>query len=279
MTDDTAGHGRDELSRTLRQLRTAAGLSGVAAGRAAGFSQAKISRLENGRNVPTPEDVATLAKVYRVPAPARRRLEDMARDVRMEFRRVVLHRGAVDFQQRIGRIEESSERIRTFTATVVPGLVQTADYARAVFSSGGLSTMEVDAAVAARLDRQRLLDEDGRRFTLVMTEGALRWCASSPSLMVEQAQHIVAVTRLPNVRVGVIPWGTPADVFPLHSWDIYDHRAVIVGIATATALLTNRQDIDAYDGLFRDLERLAVFGDGCRQLLSEIARDYQLRGD
>lgn len=266
--------GRDELSRTLRELRTRAGLSGTKAAKAAGFSQAKISRLENGVNVPTPADVRTLADVYNVHATVRERLEDLAQDVREEFRRVVLHRGAVDFQRRVGRIEESSECIRTFCPSIVPGLLQTADYARAVFGSGKLAPSDVDAAVQARLARQELLQHDGRRFVLVMTEGALRWCAVSAELMTTQLEHISAASRLPNVRVGVIPAGTPAHVFPLHSWDMYDTRAVIVGTGTATAVLNNRQDIDTYRALFAELEELAVYDGGARDLLARISGDY-----
>ncbi|MQA63494.1 MAG: helix-turn-helix domain-containing protein [Actinophytocola sp.] len=275
MSHSTETDRRKELARTLRELRAATGMSGMQAAKAARFSQAKISRLERGVNVPTLEDVRTLTDVYNAPRHIRRRLEELTDDVREEFRRVVLHRGAADFQRRVGQIEESSQHIRTFTATIVPGLLQTADYARAVFRSGDLAAADVDAAVAAWLSRQELLRESGRRFTLVTTEGALRWCAESPTVMAAQMDHIAAATSVTGVRVGIISWGTVARVFPLHSWDIYDHRTVIVGTTTATAILTNRQDIDAYDALFTELEEMAVYGDDARRLLAQIAHDYR----
>lgn len=270
------GHqfGGDELSRTLRRLRQAATLSGVEAGKAAGFSQAKISRLENGVNVPTPKDVATLAKVYRAPDDVRQRLVVLAEDMRAGFRRVVLNRGGSEFQDRIARIEQASEHVRTFSPTVVPGLMQTADYARAIFSSGALSPAEIEAAVAGRLARQRLLRADGHRFTLLTTAGALGWCAGSPAVMAAQADHLAA-PQPPNVRVGVIPWGARATVFPMHTWDIYDRRGVIIGLVSATALLTNPQDVTAYDTMFRDLEEMAVFGDGARAVFERIAEQYR----
>ncbi|MGH3802534.1 MAG: helix-turn-helix domain-containing protein, partial [Pseudonocardiaceae bacterium] len=226
--------GGDELSRTLRQLREAANLSGLAAGKAAGFSQAKVSRIENGVNVPTPKDVATLAEVYGASAENRQRLAQLAEDMRAGSRRVVLNRGGVDFQDRIARIEQASEHVRTFASTVVPGLLQTEDYARAVFSSGTLSPAEIDAAVAGRMQRQRLLDADRHRFTLLTTAGALSWCAGSPAVMAAQADRLAA-PQPENVRVGIIPWGTPATVFPMHTWDIYDQRGVIVGLVSTTA--------------------------------------------
>lgn len=272
-SDDAAG--RDELSRMLRELRANAQMSGTQAAAAAGFSQAKISRIENGVNVPSPQDVSTLAGVYRASAGARRRLEALAEDVQEEFRRVVLHRGAADFQHRVGRIEESSAAIRTFTPTIVPGLLQTADYARAVFSSGNLSADDVEAAVAARLSRQGLLRQEGRRFVFVTAESSLRWCAGAAEIMLAQLEHVSAISQRPNVRLGVIPWGTPAQVFPLHSWDMYDQRAVIVGTATATAILTNHQDIKAYRVMFDKLARMAVYDEDARDLLVRIRSDYQ----
>lgn len=266
--------GGDELSRTLRQLREAANLSGLAAGRAAGFSQAKVSRIEGGVNVPTPKDVATLADVYRAPAEVRQRLTQLAEDMKAGSRRVVLNRGGVEFQDRIARIEEASEHVRTFTPTVVPGLLQTADYARAIYSSGALTPVEIDAAVARRLERQRLLDADGHRFTLLTTVGALTWCATSTAVMAAQADRLAA-PQPPNVQIGVIPWGTPATVFPMHSWDIYDQRGVIVGLVSSTALLTNPQDVAAYHEMFGALERMAVFGDEARAVFERVAVEYR----
>lgn len=274
MPDSDHRHGDDELAQTLRQLRQAAGLSGEAAGKAAGFSQAKISRMETGATVPTEKDVAVLAEVYRAPAEVWRRLAGLAADMRESNRRVVLNRGGTDFQARIARIEQASEHVRTFTPTVVPGLLQTAAYARAIFSSGTLSPAEVDAAVADRMERQQLLGAAGHRFTLLTTDGALGWCAGSPAVMAAQADRLAAAQPT-NVCVGVIPWGAPATVFPMHTWDIYDQRGVIVGLVSSTALLTNLQDVAAYDTMFTALERMAVFGAQARAVFEQIAEQYR----
>ncbi|MGH3929686.1 MAG: helix-turn-helix domain-containing protein [Pseudonocardiaceae bacterium] len=276
MTERMTG-GRDELSRTLRQLRQAAGLSGVEAGRRAGFSQAKVSRIENGVNVPTSDDVTTLAKVYDASADDRRRLDAIARDVRAEYRRVVLVKTPANFQQRMGRIEEASEHIATFTPTVVPGLLQTEPYARAIFSSADLTPSEIDKAVAARITRQQLLHDPGHRFTLITTAGALAWRAGTPEQMATQVQHIAESTRLPTARVGIIPWGARARVFPLHGWDLYDRRAVIVGTANATALLTEPTDVAVYADLFAQMQDMAIFDDDARAVLTRIAGEYRAR--
>ena len=270
------GHqfGGDELSRTLRQLRQTAELSGEAAGKAAGFSQAKISRIEKGVNTPTPKDVATLAEVYRAPIDVRRRLAQLAEDMKAGSRRVVLNRGGTEFQARLARIEEASEHVRTFGPTVVPGLLQTADYARAIFSSGTLTPEEIDAGVADRMKRQELLGADGHRFTLLTTAGALSWCAGSAAVMAAQAERLAA-PQPPNVRVGVIPWGRPASVFPMHTWDMYDKRGVTVGLVSSIALFTSPQDVAAYNEMFEKLEEMAAFGDEARAEFARLAEEYR----
>lgn len=270
------GYGRDELSRTLRQLRIDAGLSGIEAAQRAGLSQPTISRWERGLFVPSPEDVATLAHVYDASVAMRRQLVQMTEDLRAEFTsaRVVMHRGAGAAQRRIGRIEATSERVATFHPTMVPGLLQTEAYARTVFSQG-ITGAALDEMVTARLDRQRLLTEPGRHFDQVLPEGALRWHADGPSVMVNQIDHIADVAKLPGVRIGVIPWTTPVRVFPLHGFDIYDRRAAIVGTWTATALLTDQRDVTRYLHLFQELQNLAAFGAAATEILARIADDYR----
>jgi hypothetical protein len=77
------------------------------------------------------------------------------------------------------------------------------------------------------------------------------------------------------VRIGIIPWGARATVFPLHTWDIYDNRAVAFGTVASTALITHPQDVAAYDGIFRELERMAAFGDDARATLQKAADRYR----
>jgi transcriptional regulator with XRE-family HTH domain len=271
---------RTTLARLLRQLRSDAGITGVAAGERAGISQPMVSRWERGRNAPDPAqaqsyaaalgaDPETQAEVARLASEL-----DAVREQNIPSR-LVLSRGAADFQRRVGRLEEGSQHIRTFTPTVVPGLLQTEDYARAVFGAGGLITgRDLDEAVEARMERQLLLRGDQRRFTLLISEGALRWMALSPEVMVRQLDRISEVAKLPHVSVGVIEWTTPSTVFPMHGWDLYDDRAAVVGTETATALITDRRDLEQYEKLFVDLATLASTGTELSRSLDRIRADY-----
>ncbi|WP_028923668.1 helix-turn-helix domain-containing protein [Pseudonocardia acaciae] len=276
MPDRTTG-GRDALSRTLRELRQAAGLSGKEAAEAAGIYASKISRIERGRTVPSEEDARLLAAVYRATPEERDRIVAMARDVKAENRRVVFKRDLGPLQQRFGRMLEQSALVRTFSPNVVPGLLQSPGYMRALFASDDETPEAVDAGIAGRLAQQRILDDelDPRRFVILMVEGALGWAAGPRELMIEQVERIIAATYRSNARVGIVPFGRPARVFPPHSWQLFDQRAVIVGTHTATAILTEPRDVSAYVELTDEVEALAAYGDEARAVLNRVIDRYR----
>lgn len=266
----------DSLSVTLRKLRDDAGLSGVEAARRAGMSQATISRFENGKRVPTATDVRTLCQIYRASAVTRREMLATARDLREDATsaRTLLHRaGAPSVQQRIGRIETASARIRSFQPTIVIGLLQTPDYMRTLLS--GLHQGEdLEAMVTARLARQQILDTD-RAFHLVLTESALRWHIGSPETMARQAEHLAVATERPNVRLGIIPWTRPVTHPVLHAFQIYDQRAVMMGTETAVAVITDARDVADYETRFEIYVELADYSDDAQNILRRLANEYR----
>lgn len=266
---------RDDLSATLRALRKDAGLSGPQVARASALSQAKVSRIETGRHMPTEAEIHTLCDLYQAPAPTRRNLVQVARDIRESTTsaRVVLQRGAWRMQERIGRIEAESARIRGFHPSVVLGLVQTADYTRTLLS-GQLDGQDLDQVVAARLERQKILDTD-RELVLIVTEGALRWCAGSPPVMAAQCAHLASLATSERVFLGIIPWTQPARVAPLHGFHLYDSRAVVVGTDTATAVITDPRDVGDYEKRFTTYQDLAVFGARAAVEFDRIGADYR----
>ena len=282
MTDLTVtppvGHGprgRARLADALAQARKDAGISGAEAGRRAGMSQSKVSKIERGFLLPTVDDVQKLCEAYSVGPDVAAELRSLAGGLREEASsRVIMARGVAEIQRRVARLEASSRLIRSFQSTMVIGLLQTEAYATCVFSSSADVT-DVDEAVAARLARQPALRDQSKQFRLVMTEGALRWHADSPAVMAAQLDTIAECSTLPNVEVGVIPWTTPVRLFPRHGFHLYDHDAVIVGTETATATMTGKADVHTYVDLFAALEHLASFGDDAREHLARIASEYR----
>jgi transcriptional regulator with XRE-family HTH domain len=281
MSDRPRG-GKDELSRTLHDLRVTTGLSTRQAGALAGFSQSKVSRIEQGRNVPTEDDIVAFADVYltgeRADPAVRQRLVELARDIRAEHRPVVMARskGRPDvFQARLARIEAASVHVRSFAPTAVTGLLQTESYMRGLIAVRNLPADKVDAFVRARLQRQAGLGS-GREYTIITAAGALGWRLGSQVEMANQISHIAdVIDRYEGVRVGVIPWGAAADRLVLHGWDIYDKRAVCYGTADATAILTEPRDVARYLELHTSIEKMAVWGNDAKEVLSQLAEWYR----
>lgn len=263
------------LSQALRTLREEAHLSGAEAARRAGITQSKVSRAETGVFLPAEDDVKKLCRVYGAPPGMQRQLVQMTRDLREGSTpaRVILQRGGWWMQQRIGKLETAAAQIRTFTPAVIVGLLQTGAYARALFGDS-LQPADLDRTVSARLDRQRILTTR-RQFVFLMAEGALRWNMGGAHIMAEQLDHLIEVSRLANVQIGVIPWTTPAHVPALHGFTIYDSRAVLLGTQTATAIITDRRNVNDYEAHWKELEPLAEWGDAARSVIAQAAAEYR----
>lgn len=268
-------HPTNPLSEQLRYLRKQANLSGAEAAARSGLSPAKISRVETGAFMPTPEQVDRLCRVYRAPEDVRHGLIVMIKEIResTQAARVTLQRGGWQMQERIGKIEAASSLLRSFSSDTVIGLAQTGSYIRAIMSEF-LTGDDLEHTVAARLERQSVLDS-GRSFRLIMSEGALRWNVGGAQIMTDQLAHLVELAQRENVRLGIIPWTTVTRLSGVHAFHLYDTRAVIVGTMNATAIMTNSGDIAEYKGWFDRLEAIASYDDKARETIERVSRDYQ----
>ncbi|MFE1102172.1 helix-turn-helix domain-containing protein [Nocardiopsis alba] len=271
--------GRDRLARALREARRHIGISGVRAGAQAGMSQSKISKIERSLLLPSVDDVAALCRVYEVPENERAELLALAESLREEASaRVIMARGVSRFHQKMTRLTAATSVVRTFHPVMISGVLQTRAYTRCIFEDprDKVSEEETEASIEARQERRQGLFQGATQHRLIVPEGALRWQAGSPKVMVEQIKDIArVVTHAPNAVVGVIPWTRPAHVFPGHGFNIYDEDAVMVGTETATATLTGTADISTYVELFGELEKLADFGDDAVAHLERIAAEYR----
>lgn len=263
------------LSDMLRTLRADSGLSGAEAARRSGLSQSKVSRAETGSFLPSEDEIVVLCRVYNAPPEAVDELVQMTRDLREESTaaRVILQRGGWWMQQRIGKLEATAERIRSYSPVTVTGLLQTRAYVEALFGDS-LSAEDRERTVLARLERQKLLDSQ-REFVFVMAEGTLRWNMGGFAVMAEQLDHLVHESRRPNVRLGIIAWTTPANVPGSNRFTIFDSRAVMIGSVSATALITDEQHIADYEAHWAELEPLVSWGDDARAVIERVAVDYR----
>ncbi|HEY0640278.1 MAG TPA: helix-turn-helix transcriptional regulator [Pseudonocardiaceae bacterium] len=198
------------LGSQLRRLREAADISRADAGYAIRGSESKISRMELGRVGFKQRDVADLLSLYGVHDPAERELFlDMvarANEPGWWYRYTDLMPSW--FQDYVG-LEESASRIQTYEVQFVPGLLQTEAYATAIVTRGRPHDISDDARrrVALRMRRQKLLTVPGApRVWCVIDEAVLHRTIGGKEVMQQQLDHLLEITRLPNVTLQVVPY-------------------------------------------------------------------------
>ena len=263
---------RERLATALRDLRQSAGMTGVEAARRARMSQPKISKLETGRLLPSVNDVQALLALYQAAPATREDLLELAGRLHatIESNRTILRRGAARMQARLGELEHEAATLRYFSPVVLPGLLQTAEYMRRVFSLE-LSGAELARTVAARQERQQILYDTAKSFTFVITEAALRWGFCPGSVMAAQASHIASLATLANVDVGVIFLGAPVGDIPLHGYQIFDDQLASVELEHAVVTVTDPRDIATYLRLFQTMSQAAEFGQSARSRLAALS--------
>jgi hypothetical protein len=182
-------------------------MKSAAAAEALGWDPGKLSRLENGRAHVLPDDLAALLSLYKVDQSMwdgfQRLMRDAARSVELR------HGSGGVLTARYAdliALESDAEAVRVYALAVVPGLLQTAAYARAITGGVALtrSADEVDALVKVRRERQAVLSR--LPYWVVIEEAVLRRSfRSHPGVMREQLRRLLDVAARPNVRVQVIP--------------------------------------------------------------------------
>jgi transcriptional regulator with XRE-family HTH domain len=272
------------LAGELRRLRDLSGLSGRELARRMGTSQSKVSRIESGTTIPTLPEVTAWTSAIGASAEVHDSLVALAEAAFTEAQSWRdASRRRPHAQDEIRALESRTRMLCVFQPSVVPGLLQTAEYARRVFSffPVTLAERDVPAAVAGRLNRQLALYETDRKFSFLITEAALRWRPGPPELMVAQLDRIASVSTLDNVSVGVIPLGVPAVATLTHSFVIYegrDERDSLVEVDTIHALLLVKRpaDVELYRQRWARLTQMAVFAEEAREFISGVSA--HLRG-
>lgn len=274
-------HGRQELASSLRDLINRSGVTPAEVSRRLGVAESTVSRWIGGQVSVAPATVRRIVTACDARAdPEAPHLEAMAEEIAAgsASRVVILRGGAATSQRRWGKLEDKAGHVATFTTLVVPGLLQTEAYMRALFASGGREGKALEGSVSGRLKRQTDMWASSTRYTQITTEGALRWRFGSRDLMLEQTEHLAAIARAdtaPRVRIGFIPWTTPTDMVPLTSFDLYDSSTAVVGSSFGTAFIDRPQDVAVYVAQLEQLERLAVFGLEAAVELERVAADYR----
>ncbi|MFC9326877.1 helix-turn-helix domain-containing protein [Kitasatospora sp. NPDC057015] len=253
------------LGSQLRRLREASGVSREQAGYSIRASESKISRMELGRVSFKERDVADLLTLYGVRADGER---TAVLGLVGEANAPSWWHGYGDvlpiwFQTYLG-LEEAASEIRSYEVQFIPGLLQTADYARAVFALGnpGARPEEIERRVEARTRRRRLLTaEPGPSLLAVIDEAALRRPWGGAQVMREQIDRLAEFAALPRVDLRVMPLGVggvraEAGAFSLLGFPEPDLADVVYLEQFTSALYLDKPDQVAEYG--RAMDRLAA---------------------
>jgi transcriptional regulator with XRE-family HTH domain len=264
------------LANRLYRLRKVAGVSGRQIARDAGWGPPKVSKLENGRQLPTREDITTWARICGTPADVvdeLLHLLDEALGMHSEFRQR-MRLGLAQIQYDNEQLTRSASRIRDAATTTVPGLLQVPEYARARVLEGvrmhGADAAEVETAVAARMARQHVLHDTTKRFEFVLTEAVLRMVVCEPAGFQAQLHRLLTFVDpgMPHVFLGVIPFATQLSVNPQHHFAIYDS---LVAVETVTNEYFHEGDAAAatYATMMGDLVAESVTGAAAARLIRQ----------
>jgi transcriptional regulator with XRE-family HTH domain len=265
------------LARRFRELRQAAGLSGRQLAALLSWPPSKISKLENGRQTPSDDDVRAWTRATNRDGETEALLASLHT---LELQHVEWQRqlrgGLRPHQNELAELDAKTRLFRAFESTVVPGLLQTAQYARARFAHGvGMFGVpnDIDEAVQGRLRRQEMLYRPDKRFHLVLTEAALRLRLCSPAVMLGQLDRLVSFSALPNVRLGVIGFEAQYVVAPWHGFWLLDGDRVMVETFSAELNLAQRQEVELYARVFDSLAAVASYGRAARAIITRVVDD------
>ena len=272
------GRQRRDLAQALRDLRQASGLSGQRLAIRCNMSQAKISRIETGKTLPTVIDVERILSGLEVPEEVSRDLVALARTANVDYTawRTYARLGLYQKQAELKALEESSRTMRHFLPAVPTGLLHVREYATETLTTNlkGEPARDVARVVQARMERQTVLDDQSRHFTFLMTEQAVRWQLTSSPVMAAQAEHMAEVAEKPNVDIAIISHGTRVPDVPLNLFVIYDDRLVTVELFSGEVVLRNPQDVSYHLDLFDLFLSHALRGADATAFLRRCAAEF-----
>jgi transcriptional regulator with XRE-family HTH domain len=252
---------RLRLGEEIRSLRKAKRVTGVELARKTKISQSKISKLETGTLLPSPEDLRSLLASLGASKVRTKALVESAQELRTEFRswRFKHKKGLVTSQNEIAQMERSAKRLRVFQPAMIPGLLQLSTYARRVFElSNASGRNEIAAGAAARVERQSILFESQCEFLITEAAALSRFCDAN--IVVNQLEKIRTLIHLQDVRIGVLPNSRALPLVPLNSFVIFDSATVVVETLGGETSIVDPNDIELYTRAFDELASIALYG-------------------
>jgi transcriptional regulator with XRE-family HTH domain len=273
---------RRRLAAELRRLRTEARLTVEDVAGRLQWPASKVSRIENRQVGVSPQDLRKLLDLYQAKDRAyREQLLEMGRRA-TERGWWQSYSGLLPALGNLIGLEAEAATIRTYEPELIPGLLQTTDYARAVIRAGypGDTMEQIDRRVEIRLERQEALtrtDPPPPKVSVVLNEGVLARRVGSPEVMRAQLEHLIRERDRANVVIQVLPFSTgehPAMVGPftmLTFLDPADPGVVNVENVLGALAMEQPEEIRAYEEVWSALQARAVSPDDSRAVIKTYA--------
>jgi transcriptional regulator with XRE-family HTH domain len=279
---------RRQVGRLMRQLREQAGISLMAAAEELEFSRARMYRIENGEVPVRKHDVIAMCSVYQ----ATPRMTEVLIGLAQESKSKGWWHAYGDvvpawFELYVG-MEQAAGHLRSYAPSVIPGLLQTREYAECVFRKWiGDDDAAVDNAVAVRLERQSLLVRNrpkAPRLDVILNEGVLRQAIPDSVGMRRQLAHLVDAGTRPNVSVRVIPFAAgPTKAAGSGQFTILEFPAVGTASPEPTTIycenltgalyLDKLTEVETYESIWSDLEATALSQAETDDLIAAIIKE------
>lgn len=270
---------RRRLAGELRRHREALGLTLDEVAEQLEWSNAKISRIENARVGVLPRDVKYLLNVYAVEGEVREVLLTLAREARQKGWWHSYGEAVPPWFEVYVGLESDAVTMDAYESEHVPGLLQTADYARSIFQAFPIDDeAEIDKRVDLRMARTKRLAAPGApKFWVVLNEAVIHRCVGGVQTMRSQLDHLRDMAKLPNVTIQVLPFDAGAHPAMSGAFTILgfpeptDPKVVFMEGQTGGLYLEKSHEIDRYSLAFDHLRAAALRPSDSQALVGRIA--------
>lgn len=271
---------RRELAARLRALRLARGLTVEQVAEQLLCSPSKVSRMETGQRGATLRDVRDLCRIYGLNDPSQ--VEYLMELVREAKQQAWWQSYDLDYATYVG-LEQAATTLSYYQSTIVPGLLQTADYARAMHEGsmpGEFTPGRADDLIEVRLRRQEVLTRDPPlQLRVVLDEAVLHRVVGGPDVMARQLEHFTRTAKRPNVTLQVIPFGVGAhpameNMFNIIEFGDVAPRVVYVEGLMGWLFLERENDVARYTQVFKHLCAIALNPQDTIELMAEVGVRY-----
>ena len=270
---------RRRLAIELKKLREEHQLTCGQVGQELDWSGSKVNRLETGQGRVQPSDVDALCRFYGTSDELRELLKELAKQSKMRGWWHAYGSAVPSWFSVYVGLEQAASGLRTYECECVPGLLQTADYARELHHATSPSSSEdVEQVIGVRMERQALLTSAmPPDLWVIIHESVLRHAIGSPKVMQGQLEHLLGVAQLKNVTIQVLPFDAgsyPAvGAFSILEFPEQEDLDVVYRDGLTDAVYLERpEDIAQYTKAFDNLRALSLSPQRASNLIRHAMR-------